>query len=228
MKHLLLLHGALGSSAQMAPLADILREKFTIHTLDLPGHGGTAANEFSIESFAGFTAAYCKEKGLEKISLFGYSMGGYVGLSLAKQQPHLIERIMTLATKFHWDPPTAQRETAMLQPHIIEEKIPQFAATLRERHAPTDWKLVLQQTAGMLTEMGSRNPLRDEDLAALTIPVLITIGDRDKMVGMDETIAAYKKIRGAQLAVLPGTPHPFEGADMHLLAFFIHRFFGNG
>ena len=228
MKHLLILHGALGSGAQMAPLAAALQDKFILHTPNLPGHGGSPAAAFSIEAFADAVAAYCREHQLEKVNLFGYSMGGFVGLYLAAKAPGLVEKIMTLATKFHWDVPTAQRETSLLQPEVIEEKLPQFAAVLRERHAPADWKEVLHQTAGMLTVMGNRNPLGDEVLSAISIPVLLALGDRDKMVSLDETIITRKKISGAHLAVLPDTPHPFEAVDKTLLAFFVNRFFNGG
>jgi len=224
MKHLLLLHGALGSASQLASLAAELKDQFTVHTPDFPGHGGSAAEEFSISSFAQFTAGYCKEKGLGQVSIFGYSMGGYVACYLARHHPELVQGIVTLATKFHWDPPTAQRETALLQPAVIEEKIPKFAATLRARHAPGDWKDLLHQTAAMLTDMGNRNPLTVADLEAITVPVLVTLGDRDKMVSFDETLAAYRKLKNAQLAVLPGTPHPLEGVDPSWLALLIRRF----
>ena len=53
------------------------------------------------------------------------------------------------------------------------------------------------------------------------------LGDRDKMVSLEETTAVYKAIPHAALAVLPNTPHALEQTDPSLIAFFIHRFLGS-
>ena len=74
---------------------------------------------------------------------------------LAKQQPERVGRIMTLATKFHWDEPTAQKECGMLDADKIEAKVPAFAAALAKRHAPNNWKEVLNRTKDMLLAMGN-------------------------------------------------------------------------
>ena len=39
MEPLILLHGALGSSAQLTPLTSQLSNHYDLHVLDLPGHG---------------------------------------------------------------------------------------------------------------------------------------------------------------------------------------------
>ena len=54
MKHLLLLHGAVGSKDQLQPLADLLKNDFNIHTFNFSGHGGKPFTEeqFSIRAFA--------------------------------------------------------------------------------------------------------------------------------------------------------------------------------
>ena len=224
--HLLLLHGAIGSAAQLKPLAQALSGTYTVHVLDLPGHGGTEADAFSIPHFADFVSRYCAAQGLEKVGIFGYSMGGYVALYLAKQQPALVERIVTLATKFHWDPATAEKEKKMLRPEVIEEKLPDFARTLAERHAPGNWKELLAHTAVLLEGLGADPALKPEDYPALQTPVLLLLGDRDKMVTLEETLAVYRALPAAQLGVLPRTPHPIEAVEPSLLVPFIERFLG--
>jgi pimeloyl-ACP methyl ester carboxylesterase len=51
-------------------------------------------------------------------------MGGYVALKTAVLHPGRIEAIVTLGTKFHWDPENASNEVRMLNPEKIEEKVP--------------------------------------------------------------------------------------------------------
>jgi pimeloyl-ACP methyl ester carboxylesterase len=227
MQHLILLHGAIGGSEQLAPLAEKLKKQFVVHNLNFPGHGGSALpSHFSISGFAEFVKQYCDRQNIQQACFFGYSMGGYVAMYLASRYPGLTLKIVTLATKFHWDEETASKEVNMLQPEKIEQKLPQFAETLRQRHAPNDWKEVLKKTGSMLVEMGTDSPLKREDLAMLDFPCLVMLGDRDKMVTLEETLDVYKRLPDGQLAVLPATPHPIEGVGAETLLFMLRRFLG--
>src|SRR5215204_5855234 len=100
MQDLVILHGAIGSATQFTLLEQQLSSNFNIHNLDLPGHGGSqSTGVFSIESFAEYVSNYCEQKRLKSVCLFGYSMGGYVAMYLAKNYPGLIHKVATLATK---------------------------------------------------------------------------------------------------------------------------------
>lgn len=227
MKHLLLLHGAIGSGEQLKPLEEKLRVFYTVHVLTFPGHGGTAMPDaFSIPLFAEFVKTYCENNQLDKVFIFGYSMGGYIALYLAKHQPSFIEKLVTLATKFEWNEKIAEQEIKKLQPETIERKVPQFAAILNQRHRPNDWKIVLNKTAGLLKSLGDKNCLQAADYTAITTPCLLLVGDRDPMVSFDETLAVYKSLPMAELCVLPGTDHPIEKADILLLQFITRKFLG--
>jgi pimeloyl-ACP methyl ester carboxylesterase len=96
---LILIHGALGSGAQMMPLATQLGARFETHVLELEGHGDTPSphTHFSIDQFAEQLRHFIATKSLAPARIFGYSMGGYVALRLASQQPDLIASIATLA-----------------------------------------------------------------------------------------------------------------------------------
>lgn len=88
MKDLLLLHGAIGSAEQLFSLKEKLDSQYRVHVVEFPGHGQTTSEEeFSIEFFASYVADYCKTQKLQSVSVFGYSMGGYVALTLALQHP---------------------------------------------------------------------------------------------------------------------------------------------
>src|SRR6478672_5186908 len=104
MQHLLLLHGAIGAKDQLQPLANALKDKYTLHTINFSGHGGEAfPNEpFSMELFANDVLHYMQQNNIEQVNIFGYSMGGYVAMYLAKHHPQKINKLITLATKFHW------------------------------------------------------------------------------------------------------------------------------
>lgn len=226
MQHIILLHGALGSKDQLQPLAKELDHSFQVHRFNFSGHGGRPfpGIAFSIPLFAEQIAEYMKETNIEQANIFGYSMGGYAALHLAKHYPHKINRLVTLATKFHWDNQTAAREVKMLDAKTIQEKVPAFAAQLQQRHAPNDWVALLNKTKELLTGLGQQNALQVNDYTYITTPSLILLGDRDKMVTIEETVAVYKQLPGAQFGVLPGTPHAFEQVNVSFLADMITRF----
>jgi pimeloyl-ACP methyl ester carboxylesterase len=226
MQHIILLHGALGSKDQLQPLTKTFNSPFQVHSFNFSGHGGRPFPDiaFSIPLFAEQIAEYMKEANIEQATIFGYSMGGYAAMYLAKHHPDKINRLITLATKFHWDDKTAAREVKMLDGKTIQEKVPAFAAQLQQRHAPNDWLVLLGKTKELLTNLGKQNTLQLEDYTYIATPSLILLGDRDKMVTLDETVAVYKQLPNAQLGVLPGTPHAFEQVNVSFLAELITRF----
>lgn len=226
MQHLLLLHGAIGSADQLKPFATALQHKYIVHTLNFSGHGGVQNNsDFRIESFANDVLNYLAKNKIENAHLFGYSMGGYVALYLAKHHPEKINKVFTLATKFLWNPAIAQQEIKMLDANKIAEKIPAFAQVLERRHSPNDWKTVLQKTADLMINLGNENPLKKEDYENIQQPVLIGIGDKDTMVTLEETIDVYRTLKQANLIVLPQTPHPIEKVSVERIVKEIELFF---
>jgi pimeloyl-ACP methyl ester carboxylesterase len=226
MQQLLLLHGAIGASQQLMPLADQLSGQFKVHTLDFSGHGGKAMPDtpFSIELFADDVLQFMEKENLDKVSVFGYSMGGYVGMYLAKNYPEKIDKVITLATKYDWTPEIAVREIQMLNPDKIEQKVPAFAETLKQRHAPNDWKKVMHKTTEMISALGENNTLTTEDYAGINTPSMILLGDRDKMVSLEETVSVYKALPNAQMCILPATQHPIEQVNKDLLTFIVKTF----
>jgi pimeloyl-ACP methyl ester carboxylesterase len=83
---------------------------------------------------------------------------------------------------------------------------------------------LLNKTKELLTNLGNQNTLQPEDYPSITTPSLLLLGDRDKMVPLDETVAVYEQLPNAQFGVIPNTPHAFEQADMSFLAKLITRF----
>lgn len=221
---LLILHGAIGASDQLKKLQSAFPGSLLF---DFPGHGGKAfpAEAFSIRMFAESVLQWMDEKQIAKADFFGYSMGGYVALYLARHYPGRVGKIMTLGTKFAWDETTSAKEVKMLDPGKIAEKVPEFAAALEKRHAPLDWKELLSRTASMMLALGKNPELNDADFAEIKTPVLLTVGDSDTMVGIEETLYVFRKIGGAQFAVHPGTPHPIEQVEVERLVEMGKRFF---
>lgn len=227
MKHLLLLHGALGYPGYFDFIKEGLAGRFVIHTPVFGGHAGTGlpAQDLAMDTYVHQVREYCDRHDLESVSIFGYSMGGYAGLCYAALLPGRVDAIMTLATKMDWSPEIAEREVNMLNPDTIKEKVPKFADYLGSIHGPAHWEKLVHAIAGLLTDLGSRPLLDDTAYSAITARTQIMVGDQDNMVSISETLEASRKIRGANFAVLPGTVHPFEKVNRELILRLMEDFY---
>lgn len=226
MKNIILLHGAIGASDQLKPLAESLSAKgFSVFQFSFSGHGGVPfAYQFCIEQFASELEQFIVEQNLVQPNIFAYSMGGYVALYLAAQKPNLTAKIASLATKFDWTPEGAVKEAAMLNPDNIQQKVPHFAQALQQRHGE-NWVALLNKTAEMMKALGDAPLLNDEVLKAIEIPVLLGLGDKDSMVSLDETRSVYAALSKANMYMLPNTKHPIEGVNVELLSLILEGYF---
>jgi len=224
MASLLLLHGALANRRQFTTLLPLLNPELKAKAIDLSGHGEKKSEPrfFSPDTF-------CKdilEAGNgEPVHLFGYSMGGYAAMYFAQQYPEQVRSVLTLSTKYRWNTEIAAVENAKLNYDLLVQKAPGFITALNEQHPCTTASVLLQQTSSFLTELGEHNYLQHEVIANMKQPVCVAVGDRDKMVTLEETVAGYKALPNGQLAVLPDTPHLFEKMDMEKVAALINGFF---
>lgn len=221
MHPLLLIHGALGDRSQLTPLTSLLGDAYDVHAVELEGHGATpmSADSYDLERFRGNVRTAAAARGVERVAIFGYSMGGYVALTLAAEAPKLVSAVVTLGTKLAWSPESAARETGRLDPAGIRAKVPKFAELLERRHAGAGgWELAISRTAAMMTSLGAHPAVDDALLARIACPVRLMVGDRDAVVSIDETIAASRKLARGEAAVVPNTPHPFQQARPSLVA----------
>ena len=217
---LVLLHGALGASAQLDALADALRPRFRVHRLDFEGHATAPprGRPLRVPFLAENLLELLDASRVSSAHLFGYSMGGYVALHLAAEHPERVTSVATLGTKFRWDPDTAAREAARLDPATIRAKVPRFADALSARHERAGgWERVLERTADFLRDLGDRPLLTDETLARIARPVRVIVGDRDATVRVEESAAVARALGAGSLTVLPDTPHPVEQVDLAVL-----------
>lgn len=221
-----MLHGALGDKTQFDPIIPGLKDHFDLHLLNFEGHGdaGPTDSPFHIEYFIENVLGYLDEHEIPQTNIFGYSMGGYVGLNLAKQQPVSIGKIATLGTILQWDEEVAQQECRHLHPREIKEKVPHFARQLSERHL-SGWERVVDETRAMLEDLGANPLLDEEDWNHITHRVRLHVGDRDTTSAIDKTVEIYKKMDYAELAVLPRTAHPISEVNIEVLVASLLNFF---
>jgi pimeloyl-ACP methyl ester carboxylesterase len=216
---ILLLHGALGSKAQMKPLEGPLLGL----AFDFPGHGGQIMPEkLSMERLAESVLEFMQTNGIAKADFLGYSMGGFVALYLAQQFPDSVNKLFCLGTKIFWDTQSAAKEIAKLNPKKIKEKVPKFAQELENIHGQ-NWEVLLHKTSDMLENLAKNSPL---EFTKIKQPVFLGVGDGDTTAGLEDTVRAYRELENSSLWVIPQTKHPLESVETQALINHAIRFFG--
>ena len=102
---LLLVHGMGSSSTAWKPIRSMLDSKFTVITVDMPGHGETPYIEGSAmdpHSLALAVLHEMSELGIESFHLAGNSLGGWVALEMASTAPARIKSVTGLAPAGLW------------------------------------------------------------------------------------------------------------------------------
>lgn len=213
---LLCLHGALGSAAQLQWALHPLAAYFDLHFFDFPGHGERTDEQLSMESCIAATRDFIHKNKLAGVTIFGYSMGGYVALLLAKKFPELVGQIVTLGTKLDWNPEVAAKEARMLNPEKMLEKIPHYVDYLKKWHG-RDWSTTVKQTADLMRNLGQTRPLHTDVYQTILHPVLLCLADDDNMVSVNETHHAANMLPFGAFHSMANSKHPIEKVDMEEL-----------
>ena len=225
MQTLILTHGALGSSADLDKLAEALqKENYNVFTFSFSGHGNTDfETDFDIEQFTLELQQFILKNALVQPSVIGFSMGGYVALNLARRSPEIIDKIITLGTKFNWSKEVVEKEVKLLDAEVMLTKVPAFAKSLELKHGEK-WKTLLLRTAQLMRGISANNYLNPESLKNIKNKTLVGLGDKDQMVTLEETISVYRCLPKANMYILPNTKHPIEQLNSTLFVAVIKDF----
>ncbi len=93
-----LLHGYMESMMVWESFVPLLYKECRVVTLDIPGHGISIVEgeEHSMEFLARVICAGLKAIGVNKCTLVGHSMGGYVALAMCELHPEMVEGLVML------------------------------------------------------------------------------------------------------------------------------------
>lgn len=226
MKDLLLLHGALGAAHQFDDLQLALANNYKTHAISFSGHGRTPSLEhaFTIQNLAHEVLHWMNEHYLEQVDVFGYSMGGYVALWLARFYPNRVGQIYTLGTKLNWNEVEAEKEIKMLQPEKVEQKVPAFAQALAQVHGEHEWKSLMSKTALLMKDLAHHH-LDDQDFIKIKQSIILARGERDSMVTREETEYVQRLLPNAVYKEFEGIEHSFDKMPQSIIVEEIKSFF---
>ncbi len=115
----LLLHGWTASGdINFFPVYPRLTDSYRVIALDARGHGRglRSAESFSLEDCADDAAALLERLGTGPVIVVGYSMGGPVGLLLARRHPERVAGLVMQATALEWMDAARDRRVWRLLP----------------------------------------------------------------------------------------------------------------
>lgn len=215
------LSNSLGTTLEMwAPQLPALGEHFAVLRYDHPGHGTSreSPNASSIEALARGVLGILDERGIERVSFCGLSLGGAVGMWLAMYQPERIDRLALACTSARF----GVRENWLARAATVRaEGVEAVADAVLQlwftqgthRDAP---ELVRTYRAMMVSAAREGyaaccEALADwdpgDELTAIRAATLVLAGSEDPATPPAQAEAIAGRIAGARLSVLEGAGH---------------------
>ncbi len=217
-----LVHG-LGSRAEdWANLMPPLKQAgFHVYAIDLLGYGRSSRPtnaSYSISEEAQYVEDFLAQRGLEKVNLVGWSMGGWVSMRVALDQPERVGRLVLCDsaglrfaptfTIFDFEPttiPAVRRLYRLLMPQPTE--VPDFLARdMIRKFKRLNW--VVDRSA---RSMFTGNDLLDGKLGALRMPTLIVWGKQDHLIPLAAGVSMHAQIPQSVLQIYDGCGHLAPG-----------------
>lgn len=198
----LLLHAALQTGESMEPLGGLLGPLgFRLVAPDQRGHGRSAnpGRSLNLPLLADDMVRLAEALGLERPIVMGYSLGGIVGLELARRG--VASALVVLASRIH----PAARGRQAFDPENIRQRSPLWAQQLAVKHEETPWEELAVEIGAMLETWSG---FSQADLSTIGCPTLVVQGDLDEMVPIEQARELAAAVPGAVLHEVPRAKHP--------------------
>ena len=125
-KTVILLHGFGEDSSIFRQQVDALKAKYNVYAPDLPGSGVLNDHHWitgteSIEWLAEWVKSFMESKGIDRCSMLGHSMGGYITLAFAEKYPQHLQAFGLIHSTAFADS-ISKKETREKAISFIQEK----------------------------------------------------------------------------------------------------------
>ncbi len=220
---LVLLHGFLESLSIWDDFAGQLSSSFSVIRVDLPGHGKSAVldDTHSMELMAASVKAVLDSNDVERCTMIGHSMGGYVTLEFAKQYPEILSGIGLFHSHAGADTQEARENrlrtievVKLNRTGFIKQFIPDLFAesSLERHHAEIEklWRIAENTNSqGIIAALhGMKERSGKLDLLLNTnIPVLFIAGKEDTRIPVQNILAQAILPKHCEVLVLGEVGH---------------------
>jgi pimeloyl-ACP methyl ester carboxylesterase len=225
---LVLLHGGmLTIDLNFATLIPALARRHQVIGAEMQGHGRTAdiAREITPAALASDIVGLLDQLGIDRAHVFGHSMGGAVTLELGVNHPDRVRSLVAASVSVRPDglhedlTDPAKQATSSRMP--TQRDFLDFEEAYKRLSPHPDH---FDDFLAMLSQSDAdTRGWSDEQLATITAPTLLVLGDRD-FTTVEHGALMQQLIPGSQLAVLPDTPHMQVTRRSDLLLPMLERF----
>jgi pimeloyl-ACP methyl ester carboxylesterase len=208
---LVLLHGGmLTIELNFAGLIPTLAQRHQVIAVELQGHGRTndTARAITPGALAGDVVALLDHLAIERAHVLGHSMGAAVTLELAVSHPTRVRSIVPISASVRPDGLHEDLTDPARMAGSTRLPTPQDFADFRDAYVrlsphPDHFEDFLATLSSSNADLQGWS---DAQLAGITAPTLIVLGDHD-FVTVEHAALMQQLIPGARLAVLPNTTH---------------------
>ena len=214
---LVLLHGLGDRDESWAPmLIRLKRAGFHVYAPDLLGYGRSPRptdGDYSMAGESKFVADFIQALGLQKTDLGGWSMGGWIALTLAHDHPEMLDRVVVFDSAGLKFKPTYSAD-------IFHPKTPEEMATLwslLEPEAKPLPRVVRQAAVRQLQSVSTvvdkniasivSTPTLEGTLRTLPEPLLIVWGSTDKLIPLSSGLQMHALDPRSELDIVEGCGH---------------------
>lgn len=232
---LVMLHGHGGGLAVYALNFDTLAAHYTLYALDLLGWGRSERPVFTGNTaqqaqqwWVDSVAAWRQALGLERFTLLGHSMGGFIATSYTLAHPATVSHLMLVDSAgmtrpvklrnglyFNLPPQRVVRLAGPLGPALVRtNRVEETGRGDFPGEVLTDYyyQLSAAPASGEVAFrklLGIREwaiPLMDE-APRLTMPVTLIWGEQDELVSPDDARQLHARLPQSELFILPEAAH---------------------
>ncbi len=217
-----LVHGFAGGKSYWDEVIPGLAGNYRVVAFDLPGHGesGMAKDRYPIEDMASAAKELLDKLGLEKVAMFGHSLGGYITLAFAELYPKYLNGFSLIHSTASPDTEEAKAAREQNARKVQEEGPGEFIEGLSKKLFSPDnldvnskevdevVKIGMQATVdGLVSALKAmkERPDRTYILKETELPVLLIAGEQDQIVPPEKTFTVTKQ--GVDQHVIKGAGH---------------------
>lgn len=173
--------------------------------VDLAGLAQVEFGDLSQDDTLSAMAARVLASAPPRFAVAGVSLGGYVAMEIVRQAPERVTRIALFGTRGSMDgrPRTVAGQGMLATaPHAdphLSANVSGPAQAMADRVGPVVFE---RQQRALLAR-----PDISEAIAAIAVPTLVAVGDRDRICTPDDALALSLRIAGARFHLLRGCGH---------------------
>jgi pimeloyl-ACP methyl ester carboxylesterase len=232
---LLLLPSAAGRATEYQPLIPLLEQDFHVYSIDYPGFGRSDLLEEinGTEALADFVLHWTEAMGLKRFHLAGFSLGGWVALSLALSNPGRISKLILIATSAGRLPnipilnPSGMSHKEILDRFYHRPEVKERLARQKLSSAEKEELLRSSRALARLVRYGKLIPQLDHRLGEIKAPTLIVAADRDQAIPVLYQERLHAGIAQSKSVIFNETGHAIVAERPEELAEAIRNFLKN-